>query len=242
MIMEHAAKDGLAQILRECTLPLTARRVVHRIITELATIDIGESGLVLREIAPDTACRRYRRRPGRRFAWRRTCRRCASRGRGRPPGDGRVRCTADRSEDTIVPPSLKPMPEPQGTVPETAGDRVRQRILDVAEAQFAERGFFGASVREVTEAAGVRLAAVNYHFETKEELFRSVLLRRAEELGAERLAATRRDRHLRIASAADPLDRGGLRAPSPVTRARGRCGLANTSPSSPRSRAPGCGC
>lgn len=79
------------------------------------------------------------------------------------------------------------MPEPQGSLPETAGDRVRQRILDEAEALFAERGFFGASVRDVTEAAGVRLAAVNYHFETKEELFRSVLLRRAEELGAERL-------------------------------------------------------
>jgi AcrR family transcriptional regulator len=79
------------------------------------------------------------------------------------------------------------MPEPQGAVPETAGDRVRQRILDVAEAAFAERGFFGASVREVTEAAGVRLAAINYHFETKEELFRSVLLRRAEPIAAERM-------------------------------------------------------
>lgn len=79
------------------------------------------------------------------------------------------------------------MLEPQGSVPETAGDRVRQRILDVAEAHFAERGFFGASVRDVTDAAGVRLAAINYHFETKEELFRSVLLRRAEPIAAERL-------------------------------------------------------
>lgn len=78
------------------------------------------------------------------------------------------------------------MLEPQGSAPETAGDRVRQHILDVAEAQFAERGFFGASVREVTDAAGVRLAAINYHFETKEELFRSVLLRRAEAIEAER--------------------------------------------------------
>jgi AcrR family transcriptional regulator len=79
------------------------------------------------------------------------------------------------------------MLEPQASAPETVGDRVRQHILDVAEAHFAERGFFGASVRDVTDAAGVRLAAINYHFETKEELFRSVLLRRAEELGAERL-------------------------------------------------------
>jgi AcrR family transcriptional regulator len=79
------------------------------------------------------------------------------------------------------------MSQAQRSVPETAGDRVRQHILDVAEAQFAERGFFGASVRDVTDAAGVRLAAINYHFETKEELFRSVLLRRAEQIGAERL-------------------------------------------------------
>ena len=79
------------------------------------------------------------------------------------------------------------MSQAQSSVAETAGDRVRQHILDVAEAQFAERGFFGASVRDVTDAAGVRLAAINYHFETKEELFRSVLLRRAEQIGAERL-------------------------------------------------------
>jgi AcrR family transcriptional regulator len=79
------------------------------------------------------------------------------------------------------------MLEPQGSVPETAGDRIRQHILDVAEAQFAERGFFGTSVRDVTDAASVRLAAINYHFETKEELFRSVLLRRAEPIAAERL-------------------------------------------------------
>lgn len=70
---------------------------------------------------------------------------------------------------------------------EKAGDRVRRQILDHAEALFAERGFFGSSVRDLTTRAGVRLAAINYHFGTKEELFRSVLMRRAEALGAERL-------------------------------------------------------
>ena len=69
---------------------------------------------------------------------------------------------------------------------EKVGDRVRREILDHAEALFAERGFFGTSVRDLTGRAGVRLAAINYHFGTKEELFRSVLLRRAEELRSER--------------------------------------------------------
>jgi 3-oxoacid CoA-transferase subunit B len=55
VVMEHAARDGSPKILRNCTLPLTARRAVHRVITELATIDIGENGLILREIAPDTS-------------------------------------------------------------------------------------------------------------------------------------------------------------------------------------------
>ncbi len=67
------------------------------------------------------------------------------------------------------------------------GDRVREKILDHAEELFAERGFFGASVRDITEKAGVRLAAVNYHFGTKEELFRDVVLRRAAVLNAARV-------------------------------------------------------
>jgi AcrR family transcriptional regulator len=70
---------------------------------------------------------------------------------------------------------------------ETAGARVRNRLLDSAEKLFAERGYFGASVRDITEHAGVRLAAINYHFGTKEALFRGVVLRRAPMLNQERL-------------------------------------------------------
>jgi 3-oxoacid CoA-transferase subunit B len=52
VVMEHVAKSGEHKILAECDLPLTGRRVVSRIITDLAVIDVTESGLVLRELAP----------------------------------------------------------------------------------------------------------------------------------------------------------------------------------------------
>ena len=65
----------------------------------------------------------------------------------------------------------------------------RDRILGAAETLFARRGFDGASLRQLTAAAGVNLAAVNYHFGSKEKLVEEVFRHRLDALNADRLAA-----------------------------------------------------
>jgi 3-oxoacid CoA-transferase subunit B len=55
VLMEHVARDGGAKLVRECTLPLTGRSVVQRVITDLAVIDVTSDGFVLRECAPDVS-------------------------------------------------------------------------------------------------------------------------------------------------------------------------------------------
>lgn len=51
----------------------------------------------------------------------------------------------------------------------------KEKIIQVARVLFAEKGFEGASVREIAKAAEVNVASVNYHFESKENLFFSIL-------------------------------------------------------------------
>jgi 3-oxoacid CoA-transferase subunit B len=52
VMMEHVAKGNTHKIVRRCSLPLTGQRVIHRIITDMGTIDVGPGGLILRELAP----------------------------------------------------------------------------------------------------------------------------------------------------------------------------------------------
>src|SRR5881409_1879815 len=63
----------------------------------------------------------------------------------------------------------------------------QEKILDAAEALFMEHGFEATSLRLITAAAAVNLAAVNYHFGSKEELFQSVLTRRLDPMNQERV-------------------------------------------------------
>src|SRR3954453_23244185 len=64
----------------------------------------------------------------------------------------------------------------------------RSSILDVAEALFAERGLEGVSIRDITRKAKVNLAAINYHFGSKDDLIVAVFERRVVPLNEARLA------------------------------------------------------
>jgi AcrR family transcriptional regulator len=63
----------------------------------------------------------------------------------------------------------------------------KTRILDTAEELFMEHGFEATSLRSLTSAAGVNLAAVHYHFGGKEELFQAALRRRLDPMNQERI-------------------------------------------------------
>lgn len=70
----------------------------------------------------------------------------------------------------------------------------KDRILGAAEELFAQHGFGGTSLRQVTSRADVNIAAVNYHFGSKENLVTEVFRRRMDEMSAQRLARLRQAR------------------------------------------------
>jgi len=86
---------------------------------------------------------------------------------------------ASSSLDTAV-----PTPSPVGAGRNNA---TKTKILDTAEALFMTHGFEATSLRAITASAGVNLAAVNYHFGSKEELFQSVLTRRLDPMNQRRV-------------------------------------------------------
>jgi AcrR family transcriptional regulator len=63
----------------------------------------------------------------------------------------------------------------------------KDKLMDAAEKLFARRGFYGSSLRDITTAAGVDLALVNYHFGSKKQLLIAVIERRGAVLNEERL-------------------------------------------------------
>src|SRR5882762_11783567 len=78
------------------------------------------------------------------------------------------------------------MPRKNIALDATSAD-TKTRILDAAEHLFMEHGFEATSLRQLTSAASVNLAAVNYHFGSKEELFQAVLTRRLDPMNQERI-------------------------------------------------------
>lgn len=55
VLMEHSAKDGSPKIVEQCSLPLTGKNVVHRVITDLGVMDITQEGVKLVELAKDVS-------------------------------------------------------------------------------------------------------------------------------------------------------------------------------------------
>jgi TetR/AcrR family transcriptional regulator, regulator of cefoperazone and chloramphenicol sensitivity len=81
---------------------------------------------------------------------------------------------------------------PKGATPaRSPSDDTREKLLKAAEQIFAERGFFATTVREICQRAGANVAAVNYHFGDKLNLYTEVLRRFARTLDVEAAIADR---------------------------------------------------
>lgn len=81
-----------------------------------------------------------------------------------------------------------------GTAFSTRQFSTKDRILGAAEELFAQQGFGGTTLRQVTRHADVNIAAVNYHFGSKENLVNEVFRRRMDQMSAQRLARLKQAR------------------------------------------------
>ena len=71
------------------------------------------------------------------------------------------------------------------------------KILEAAEVEFADNGFNGASIRNITQRAGVNIASINYHFGSKESLFREMFHFRFDPINEVRLSRLREEQERR---------------------------------------------
>lgn len=76
---------------------------------------------------------------------------------------------------------------PEITHPSEPARETKDRILDAAESLFVANGFQATSLRRITAMAGVNLAAVNYHFQSKEQLIMAVMVRKLDPVNRRRL-------------------------------------------------------
>ncbi len=98
--------------------------------------------------------------------------------------NGRLKQALERRRG--APPAVPPTMEAADSAHD-AGHDTKHRILDAAETLFGEHGYGATSLRAITSAAGVNVAAVHYHFGGKQQLLEAVFARRVDAVNAERL-------------------------------------------------------
>jgi AcrR family transcriptional regulator len=105
--------------------------------------------------------------------------------------------TAGKNMDARTPVSARRLADirrPKARPTRANGDATRNKILDAAERLFAEHGYTAVSMRSITAAAGVNVAAIHFHFASKEALFEAIFNRRVQPINAARLTGLREAR------------------------------------------------